>query len=35
MDAEDIVHQSFLKVIKILDQIEVPKCPKTKKDHLN
>lgn len=30
MDAEDIVHQSFLKVIKILDQIEVPKCPKTK-----
>lgn len=30
MDAEDIVHQSFLKIIKILDQIEVPKSPKTK-----
>lgn len=30
MDAEDVVHQSFLKIIKILDKIEVPKSPKTK-----
>ncbi len=29
-DTEDVVHDAFLKIIKILDQIEDPKCPKTK-----
>ena len=29
-DTEDVVHESFLKVIKIIDQIEEVKCPKTK-----
>ena len=29
-DAEDAVHQAFLKVIENLDKIEEPKCPKTR-----
>lgn len=29
-DSEDVVHQAFLKIIEIIDQIEVAKCPKTK-----
>ena len=29
-DAEDVVHESFLKIIKIIGQIEYPKSPKTK-----
>lgn len=29
-DTEDVVHESFLKIIKIIDQIEKPKCPKTR-----
>lgn len=29
-DSEDIVHEAFLKIIEISDQIEVVKCPKTK-----
>ena len=29
-DAEDAVQEAFLKIIKIIDQIEDPKCPKTK-----
>ena len=29
-DAEDVVHEAFLKIIKIIDQIGEPKCPKTK-----
>ena len=29
-DTEDVVHESFLKIIKIIDQIEVAKCPKTR-----
>lgn len=29
-DTEDVVHESFLKIIKIIDQIEEPKCPKTR-----
>ena len=29
-DAEDIVHQAFLKVIEILDKIEQPVCPQTR-----
>lgn len=29
-DAEDIVHEAFLKIIEILDQIEVVDCPQTK-----
>lgn len=29
-DSEDIVHDAFLKVIEIIDKIEVAKCPKTR-----
>lgn len=29
-DSEDVVHEAFLKIIKIIDQIENPKCPKTR-----
>ena len=29
-DTEDVVHESFLKIIRIIDQIEDPKCPKTR-----
>lgn len=29
-DAEDVVHESFLKIIKIIGKIESPKSPKTK-----
>lgn len=29
-DTEDAVHDSFLKIIKIIDKIEDPKCPKTR-----
>lgn len=29
-DTEDVVHDSFLKIIKIIDKIEDPKCPKTR-----
>lgn len=29
-DSEDVVHEAFLRVIKIIDKIEEPKCPKTK-----
>lgn len=29
-DSEDVVHESFLKIIKMIDQIDDPKCPKTK-----
>ena len=29
-DSEDVVHQSFLKLIKVLHKIEEPKCHKTK-----
>lgn len=29
-DTEDVVHEAFLKIIKIIDQIGEPKCPKTK-----
>lgn len=29
-DTEDVVHESFLKIIKIIDKIEEPKCPKTR-----
>lgn len=29
-DSEDVVHEAFLKIIKIIGQIDNPKCPKTK-----
>lgn len=29
-DSEDVVHEAFLKIIEILDQIEVVECPRTK-----
>lgn len=29
-DAEDAVHQAFLKIIEILDKISVAKCPQTR-----
>lgn len=29
-DSEDVVHESFLKIIKIIDKIENSKCPKTR-----
>lgn len=29
-DAEDVVHQSFVKIIEILDTISSPKCHKTR-----
>lgn len=29
-DSEDVVHQSFLKLIKVLHKIEEPKCHKTR-----
>ena len=29
-DSEDIVHQAFLKIIEIIDQIEEVKCPQTR-----
>lgn len=29
-DSEDAVHEAFLKIIKIIDQIEDSKCPKTR-----
>lgn len=29
-ESEDAVHEAFLKIIKILDRIDEPKCPKTK-----
>lgn len=29
-DTEDVVHEAFLKIVKIIDQIGDPKCPKTK-----
>lgn len=29
-DAEDVVHQAFLKIIEILDTISTPRCHKTK-----
>lgn len=29
-DAEDVVHQAFLKVIEILDTISSPRCHKTR-----
>ena len=30
-DAEDVVHQAFLKVIEILDTISSPRCHKTRR----
>ena len=29
-DSEDVVHDAFLKIIEIIDKIEVAKCPKTR-----
>lgn len=29
-DTEDVVHEAFLKIIKIIDKIEDPQCPKTR-----
>ena len=29
-DSEDVVHEAFLKIIKMISQIDNPKCPKTK-----
>ena len=29
-DSEDVVHDAFLKIIKIIDKIEDAKCPKTR-----
>lgn len=29
-DSEDAVHEAFLKIIKIIGQIEDSKCPKTR-----
>ncbi|MBM6974983.1 RNA polymerase sigma factor [Intestinimonas butyriciproducens] len=29
-DSEDVVHEAFLKIIKIIGQIDNPKCPQTK-----
>ena len=29
-DSEDVVHDAFLKIIKIIGKIDDPKCPKTK-----
>lgn len=29
-DSEDVVHESFLKIINILEKIDEPKCPKTR-----
>lgn len=29
-DTEDVVHESFLKIIKVIDKIEEPKSPKTR-----
>ena len=29
-DTEDVVHESFLKIIKIIDKIEDPQCPRTR-----
>ena len=29
-DSEDVVHESFLKIIRIIDQIEEPLCNKTR-----
>ena len=29
-DSEDVVHQSFLKIIGILDKISQPRCPQTR-----
>ena len=29
-DSEDVVHESFLKIVKIIEKISDPKCPKTK-----
>lgn len=29
-DSEDVVHDSFLKIIKIIKKIENPKCPQTR-----
>ena len=29
-DSEDVVHEAFLKIIKIIGRIDDPKCPKTK-----
>lgn len=29
-DSEDVVHQSFVKLIDVLEKIEEPKCPKTR-----
>lgn len=29
-DTEDVVHESFLKIIKIIGKIEEPRCPKTR-----
>ena len=29
-DTEDVVHQAFLKIIEIIDEIETPKCPQTR-----
>lgn len=29
-DSEDVVHESFLKIIKIINKIENPKCPQTR-----
>ena len=29
-DSEDVVHDAFLKVIKIIDRIHDPRCPQTK-----
>ena len=29
-DSEDIVHDAFLKIIEIIDEIDDPKCPQTR-----
>lgn len=29
-DSEDIVHDAFLKIIEIIDNIDDPKCPQTR-----
>lgn len=29
-DSEDVVHQSLIKIIEILDKISQPRCPQTR-----
>lgn len=29
-DTEDVVHEAFVKIVKIIEKIDDPKCPKTK-----